>query len=89
MPTARDPKPPKYAFMKKAALALPGTAEVIDRPKGYFPVPALKHIRGPYHDFVRDILEIAAHAFVEKGQSIVYAQYSFAVYALAMGAPNA
>jgi histidinol-phosphate aminotransferase len=30
-----------------------------------------------------DILEIAAHAFVEKGQAIIYAQYSFAVYALA------
>ncbi|NRO97578.1 histidinol-phosphate transaminase [Paraburkholderia sp. NMBU_R16] len=30
-----------------------------------------------------DILELAAHAFVEKGQSVVYAQYSFAVYALA------
>ena len=30
-----------------------------------------------------DILEIAAHAFVQKGQAIVYAQYSFAVYALA------
>ncbi|MGQ7936854.1 histidinol-phosphate transaminase [Paraburkholderia sp. D1E] len=30
-----------------------------------------------------DILEIAAHALVERGQSIVYAQYSFAVYALA------
>ena len=30
-----------------------------------------------------DILEIAAHAFVERGQAIVYAQYSFAVYALA------
>jgi histidinol-phosphate aminotransferase len=30
-----------------------------------------------------DILEIAAHALVETGQSIVYAQYSFAVYALA------
>lgn len=30
-----------------------------------------------------DILELAAHAFVEKSQSIVYAQYSFAVYALA------
>jgi histidinol-phosphate aminotransferase len=30
-----------------------------------------------------DILEIAAHAFVERGQSIVYSQYSFAVYALA------
>jgi histidinol-phosphate aminotransferase len=30
-----------------------------------------------------DILEIAAHAFVQKGESVVYAQYSFAVYALA------
>ena len=30
-----------------------------------------------------DILEIAAHAFVQPGQSIVYSQYSFAVYALA------
>jgi histidinol-phosphate aminotransferase len=30
-----------------------------------------------------DILEIAAHAFVQQGQSVVYAQYSFAVYALA------
>jgi histidinol-phosphate aminotransferase len=30
-----------------------------------------------------DILEIAAHAFVQSGQSVVYSQYSFAVYALA------
>jgi histidinol-phosphate aminotransferase len=30
-----------------------------------------------------DILEIAAHAFVQKGESVVFAQYSFAVYALA------
>jgi histidinol-phosphate aminotransferase len=30
-----------------------------------------------------DILEIAAHALVERSQSIVYSQYSFAVYALA------
>lgn len=30
---------------------------VIDRPKGYFPVPALKYIEGEYLDFVRDILE--------------------------------
>ena len=30
-----------------------------------------------------DILEIAAHAFAQPGQSIVYSQYSFAVYALA------
>jgi asparagine synthase (glutamine-hydrolysing) len=32
-------------------------AEVIDRPKGYFPVPALKYIQGEYLDFVRDILD--------------------------------
>jgi histidinol-phosphate aminotransferase len=30
-----------------------------------------------------DILEIAARAFVQGGQSVVYSQYSFAVYALA------
>ncbi|MTV25803.1 N-acetylglutaminylglutamine amidotransferase [Nitriliruptoraceae bacterium ZYF776] len=30
--------------------------EVIDRPKGYFPVPALKHLQGPYLDLVRDAL---------------------------------
>lgn len=31
-------------------------AEVIDRPKGYFPVPALKYIEGPYLEMVRDVL---------------------------------
>jgi asparagine synthase (glutamine-hydrolysing) len=31
-------------------------AEVIDRPKGYFPVPALKYIQGEYLDFVHSIL---------------------------------
>ena len=31
-------------------------AEVIDRPKGYFPVPALKYIDGPYLEMVRDTL---------------------------------
>jgi asparagine synthase (glutamine-hydrolysing) len=30
--------------------------EVIDRPKGYFPVPALTHLDGPYLDLVRDAL---------------------------------
>ena len=30
--------------------------EVIDRPKGYFPVPALTHLEGPYLDLVRDAL---------------------------------
>jgi asparagine synthase (glutamine-hydrolysing) len=31
-------------------------AEVIDRPKGYFPVPALTHLEGPLYDLVRDAL---------------------------------
>ena len=29
---------------------------VIDRPKGYFPVPALKYVRGDFLDFMRNIL---------------------------------
>ncbi len=31
-------------------------ADVIDRPKGYFPVPALKYIEGPVWDLVNDAL---------------------------------
>jgi asparagine synthase (glutamine-hydrolysing) len=31
-------------------------AEVIDRPKGYFPVPELTYIRGRVYDYVRDAL---------------------------------
>ncbi len=30
--------------------------KVIDRPKGYFPMPALKYVRGEFLDFMRDIL---------------------------------
>ena len=30
---------------------------VIDRPKGYFPVPALKFVRGPFLDFMRAVLD--------------------------------
>ena len=29
---------------------------VIDRPKGYFPMPALKYVRGEFLDFMRDIV---------------------------------
>jgi histidinol-phosphate aminotransferase len=36
-----------------------------------------------------DILELAAHAFVQPTQSVVYAEYSFAVYALATQAVGA
>ena len=35
-------------------------ADVIDRPKGYFPVPALKHLAGPYLELVRDALHSQA-----------------------------
>jgi asparagine synthase (glutamine-hydrolysing) len=35
-------------------------AEVIDRPKGYFPVPALKYLQGPYLELVEDALHSAA-----------------------------
>lgn len=30
---------------------------VIDRPKGYFPVPALKYVRGPFLELMRGILQ--------------------------------
>ncbi len=35
-------------------------SEVIDRPKGYFPVPALKYIDGPYLEMARDALTAPA-----------------------------
>ncbi len=35
-------------------------AEVIDRPKGYFPVPALSHLEGAYLELVRDALHAPA-----------------------------
>ena len=38
---------------------------MIDRPKGYFPVPALKHLEGPYLDMVTDTLN--AQAARERG----------------------
>jgi len=39
--------------------------EVIDRPKGYFPVPALKYLDGPYLEMVRDAF--ASKAAKERG----------------------
>ena len=45
----------KYILKEAARKIVP--AEVIDRPKGYFPVPALKYIRGAFLEFVHDILD--------------------------------
>ncbi|MCB1512584.1 MAG: N-acetylglutaminylglutamine amidotransferase, partial [Hyphomicrobiaceae bacterium] len=44
----------KGVLKEAARLVVP--AAVIDRPKGYFPVPALKYIDGPYLEMVRDAL---------------------------------
>lgn len=44
----------KWILKEAARQVIPDT--VIDRPKGYFPVPALKHIEGPYLELVRDAL---------------------------------
>ena len=38
---------------------------VIDRPKGYFPVPALKHVRGPFLELMRAILQ--SDACIQRG----------------------
>lgn len=40
----------------KDAARLVVPSEVIDRKKGYFPVPQLKYLAGPYLDLVRDAL---------------------------------
>ncbi len=44
----------KLVLKEAARRVIP--AAVIDRPKGYFPVPALKYLRGEYLDLVRDAL---------------------------------
>jgi len=44
----------KGVLKEAARLVVP--PEVIDRPKGYFPVPALKYLQGAYLDMVRDAL---------------------------------
>jgi asparagine synthase (glutamine-hydrolysing) len=44
----------KYILKEAAREVTPH--EVIDRPKGYFPVPALKYLQGPYLALVQDVL---------------------------------
>lgn len=48
----------KYVLKEAARSVIP--SEVIDRPKGYFPVPALKYLRGDFLNYVRDILDSPA-----------------------------
>jgi asparagine synthase (glutamine-hydrolysing) len=61
---AQCPPPLKLAQEGKGVLKEAGRrvipSEVIDRPKGYFPVPALKYLQGPYLDTVADALHAPA-----------------------------
>ena len=47
-------KEPKYILKQIARGIVPDA--VIDRPKGYFPMPALKYVRGEFYQFMKNIL---------------------------------
>ncbi|MEA3411241.1 MAG: N-acetylglutaminylglutamine amidotransferase [Pseudomonadota bacterium] len=53
----------KFPLKRIARGLLPDV--VIDRPKGYFPVPALKYVRGVVLDMARDVL--SSQACLERG----------------------
>jgi len=59
----------KYLLKEAARAIIP--SQVIDRPKGYFPVPALKYISGPYLDMVKDVL----HQPAAKQRALVQEDY--------------
>lgn len=48
------PEGGKYVLKEAARQIIP--ADVIDRPKGYFPVPGLKHLQGATLEWVRELL---------------------------------
>jgi asparagine synthase (glutamine-hydrolysing) len=48
----------KYILKEMARDWLPDA--IIDRPKGYFPVPALKYVRGDFLTFMKDVLHSKA-----------------------------
>ncbi|WP_455202752.1 N-acetylglutaminylglutamine amidotransferase [Kaarinaea lacus] len=48
----------KYVLKQISRGLLPDA--VIDRPKGYFPMPALKYVRGKFYNFMQDILDSEA-----------------------------
>lgn len=71
-PTLKLREHGKYPLKTLARKLLP--AAVIDRPKGYFPVPALKYVRGAFLEFMQNLLNSTAcqqrqlfqRAYVEK-----------------------
>ncbi len=54
--------PPEYKMAQQGKGMLKNIARglvpdaVIDRPKGYFPMPALKYVRGEFLDFMKDLV---------------------------------
>ena len=54
-PEIKFKTPGKHLLKRIARGIVPD--EVIDRPKGYFPMPALKYVRGEFLDFMKDILK--------------------------------
>ena len=59
----------KWILKEAARQVIP--SEVIDRPKGYFPVPALKYIQGEFLTLVRDVL----HTPSAKGRGLFNPDY--------------
>src|SRR6185312_2358451 len=59
----KTPNGGKYAIKEAARSVLPH--EVIDRPKGSFPVPALVYLRGPYLEMTREA--VTSQAARERG----------------------
>lgn len=53
----------KYILKRIARGLIPDS--VIDRPKGYFPVPALKYVRGAFLEFMREVL--GSRSCLERG----------------------
>lgn len=53
----------KYVLKKISRGLIPDS--VIDRPKGYFPVPALKFVRGEFLEFMQDVLN--SQKCIERG----------------------
>jgi asparagine synthase (glutamine-hydrolysing) len=64
MPSAEKLRDGGKGILKDVAREVIPSA-VIDRPKGYFPVPALKYLEGPYLEMARDAL--GAQAAKERG----------------------
>ncbi|MGB0220003.1 MAG: N-acetylglutaminylglutamine amidotransferase [Sinimarinibacterium flocculans] len=65
----------KHVLKEAARQVIP--AAVIDRPKGYFPVPALKYLQGDFLDYARSLLD----ATVARDRGLFRREYVETLYA--------